>query len=285
MNVNTSIAKDVLEEYYVGQKTSAHKIAKLLNLKPHQVYYLLEKNGISRRPLTQMDTTFSVNHDYFSTIDSAEKAYWLGFLYADGFVSNRHQIGLSLAKQDILHVEKFKKSVQSSHPIHIYKEGGYGKGEYAKIIFSSEKMAEDLKRLGCVQRKSLVLEFPSNEQVPPEYLRDFVRGYIDGEGSITTGGRWHPIRLKVCGTKAFLSALLDYFNEIVKPESFSVSLEKRRQDDKDNYSITVGSTKRVLTILDMLYENSDIYLERKYALYIEKKNALQLSSLSEMVGV
>lgn len=45
MNVNTSIAKDVLEEYYVGQKISAQKIAKLLNLKPHQVYYLLEKNG------------------------------------------------------------------------------------------------------------------------------------------------------------------------------------------------------------------------------------------------
>ena len=30
---------------------------------------------------------YSLNDDYFSVIDNEHKAYWLGFLYADGSLS------------------------------------------------------------------------------------------------------------------------------------------------------------------------------------------------------
>jgi len=202
-----------------------------------------------------------------------------------GYVTKQHKIGIALAKIDCSHLEKFHNAVQSTHPLHSYFSSGYSQTEYVRLIFSSVRMASDLEQLGCVQKKSLILKFPNANQVPEVFLRDFVRGYIDGDGCITTGGHLHPLRLKVCGTKEFLNGLVSYFNYIISPDKISVNFEKRKKDTKNTFSLTVNSTLRVLRILDELYKGSSVYLDRKYALYIEKKNVLAQSSLSEMVGV
>lgn len=264
---------------------SAPKISLLYDVKTAQVYYLLKKYGISCRSNTEKNTSFSVNHDFFECIDSADKAYWLGFLYADGYVTKQHKIGLALSKADASHVEQFRKAVESTHTIHSYFSRGFSRSEYVRLIFSSQKMVKDLERLGCVQQKSLILAFPSDKQVPSTYLKDFVRGYIDGDGSITTGGKHHPIRLKICGTRQFLGGLREYFNTIIAPDKIETELEKRHKDSKNNYSLTVNSSQRVLRILDELYNGATTYLDRKYTLYLRKCSALKQSSLPEMVGV
>lgn len=281
--IENPIGKDVLGNLYITQKLSAAKIALIYQVKPAQVYYLLEKYNIPRRSLTEMNTKFSVNDEYFKMIDSAEKAYWLGFLYADGYVTKRHQVGLALSEIDIAHIEKFRMAIQSTHPVRTYASSGYSQNRYAKLIFSSEEMTKNLQDLGCVQQKTLVLTFPSNKQVPREFLRDFVRGYFDGDGSITSGGKGHPLRLKFCGTKEFLQGLRLYINEILYPEILHTSLEKRHKDEKNNYSLTVSPPRNAMRVLDELYKNSTVYLDRKYNLYM--KNALKQSSLPEMVGV
>ncbi len=268
--IENPIGESVLEDLYINKKLSAAKIAALHETKTQQIYYLLEKYGIPRRSLTKMNTSFSVNESYFKTIDSAEKAYWLGFLYADGYVTKRHQVGLSLAEQDAHHVEKFREAVNSTHPIHCYTSSGYGHGKYVKLIFSCQEMTSDLIQLGCVQQKSLVLKFPTEDQVLSNFMRDFVRGYFDGDGSITTGGIGRPLTLRICGTREFLEGVRNYFNTIVYPDKISNQLEKRKRDQKNNYSLTISSHNKARKILDCLYKSAPVYLDRKYALYLKK---------------
>lgn len=95
--------------------------------------------------------------------------------------------------------------------------------------------------------------------------------YIDGDGCITTGGTLHPLRLKVCGTKEFLNGLKAYLNSIIDPDEISSHLEKRHKDKKNTFSLTVSSPLRVLKILNELYKDATVYLDRKHVLYIEKK--------------
>ena len=48
---------------------------------------------------------------YFDKINTEEKAYWLGFLYADGSISSKEdKIELGLAEKDLHHIEKFKQT-------------------------------------------------------------------------------------------------------------------------------------------------------------------------------
>lgn len=63
-----------------------------------------------------------LNKSYFASIDSEEKAYWLGFLMADGCVykgssknSYRLQINLSFNDRDCL--EKLNESIESDYDI------------------------------------------------------------------------------------------------------------------------------------------------------------------------
>lgn len=279
------IDKNFLENLYCSEKLSAIKIAKIVDLKPHQIYYLLEKYGINRRSFEEMNKLNTVNENFFSRIDTEQKAYWLGFLYADGFITAQHKIGIALCAKDILHIKKFRKDIEASHSIHVYEGHGYeGTKAYARIIISSKKIVSDLKKLGCVEHKSLVLKFPNVKQVPQKYQLAFIRGYFDGDGSITSGGRYHPLRLKICGTWEFLEGVRAVLNTVISPDQIVAKLEKRKKDNKDNYMLTIGSTKRVLKILDALYADAIIFLDRKYCLYKNAKAKAQ-SSLSVMVGV
>ena len=69
------------------------------------------------------------NKNYFDIIDNSEKAYWLGFIWADGYVCKRkrkdnhieYDFKLSLSKIDSDHLEKFKKCLNSNHNILFYK--------------------------------------------------------------------------------------------------------------------------------------------------------------------
>ena len=273
--IDSPISKEELSAIYIDKKMSAIEIANHKGVKYQQIYYLLKKYGIPRRSFQAMNTKSDINQNYFSVIDSPEKAYWLGFLYADGYVTARHQVGLALSIIDIEHVKKFKEAISATHKIHVYESSGYGTTPYAKIIISCPKMVDDLERLGCVQNKTLILKFPTSSQVPPKFIRDFIRGYLDGDGSITKSGKYHPVRLSFCGTKEFLIGLMECLNGMISPDSFHVVLDKRHKDDKNTYQIAINGTRRVQKILHELYDDASVYLDRKYKLYQKAVNVLK----------
>ena len=99
------------------------------------------KKNFIKKPGRKNEYVF--NEDFFETIDSEEKAYWLGFIYADGYITGDDRCGIALKNIDNIHLEKFKKSIDSNHKISVYKSQ-YNENcnitEYCRIILISKKM-------------------------------------------------------------------------------------------------------------------------------------------------
>ena len=149
---------------------------------------IAKKYGVYRRTLTKdlkqkynldvlQDGKKQIDDHYFDIINSAEKAYWLGFLYADGYNNEDGKIELALQKEDLSHIEKFKKAIQSKHKIS-YKP----KVQAYRISINSKSMSKALAYHGCVNHKSYVMDIPMT--ISSQYLSHFIRGYFDGDGSV-----------------------------------------------------------------------------------------------------
>jgi hypothetical protein len=132
-----------------------------------------------------MKVKYSVNKTYFEKIDTAEKAYWLGFLYADGHNTEAPywRISLILKKQDTQHVKKFHDILYPTGDKKITFRKSDGA---ATSVIHSKKICEDLIKLNVVNRKSLIIKFPNSNIVPDEYIIYFIQGLFDGDGSVST---------------------------------------------------------------------------------------------------
>lgn len=225
-----------------------------------------------------------VDENFFEIIDTEEKAYWLGFMYADGYVSQRKNqvsfvVELCLQGEDLQHLYKFKDSLKSNIIPTKKKTKCNGK-EYEAYRFavSRSKMYKDLISKGCVERKSLILEFPSYDIFENKNLiRHFIRGYVDGDGTVSEySDLKHPHRKSktffgVLGTENFLEGILKYFDES------NIDYGKRSiyvgQGSKKNIFYLSKSTRKAYNIIDFLYSDCTIYLERKYKKYLDIKKS------------
>ena len=190
-----------------------------------------------------------VNRDFFETIDNEEKAYWLGFLFADGYNEERRgYIEISLSAKDEEHLQKFQKAIESEHPIAKRNIKGY---ESVRLNFCSRKMSNDLAKHGCVQAKSLILEFPTT--VPEELTHHFIRGYFDGDGSVSVNVEKGQYNVTCVGTESFLERICQEAN-----------MPKTKLGKKGNaFTLQHGGRGNAGKIYDYLYRDATIYLERK----------------------
>ena len=197
-----------------------------------------------------------VDKNTFEIIDTEEKAYWLGFLYADGNVyynknNKQYVIELGLAIKDYNHLLKFKQFLRSD-----YKIEHRVKTNSCRIRIHSKKMCDDLINLGCIPNKSLILKFP--EFLDTKLISPFIRGYFDGDGCISSYIKTTP-DISLLGTKEFLL----YINNIYQKEK---SLFKDLRHKNNTFSIRF-KINNGLTFLYDIYNNANIYLDRKYNIY------------------
>jgi intein-encoded DNA endonuclease-like protein len=199
----------------------------------------------------------------FEKIDTEEKAYWLGFLYADGSVgSTESKVELSLAEKDFHHIEKFKEFMGINNKI-AYRD----KAKAYRISFRSDSCKQDLIKQGCIPKKSLILKFPTKQQVPFYLIRHFIRGYFDGDGWFTNTDSCFQIGL--IGTVDFIKGFLDTVDNIninTQNKIFTV----HREDGAKRY--VFGAINDVTNFLNWIYKDANIYLDRKYELYLDFLN-------------
>ena len=194
----------------------------------------------------------------FEKIDTEEKAYWLGFLYADGSVGSKEdKIELGLAEKDLKHIEKFKTFMNINNKIS-YRE----KTKSYRISFRSAQCKQDLINKGCVPKKSLILNFPNENQVPKYLIRHFIRGYFDGDGWFTNTEKCFQVG--IIGTENFINGFLDSIENIDKKNKI---FDVHREDGAKRY--VFGAYNDVLNFLNWIYKDSNIYLDRKYASYLD----------------
>jgi len=232
---------------------------------------IFKRLNIKSRTNREKSLKYSCDTTFFERIDTEEKAYWLGFIYADGYLIQKTKgtnckLGISISTIDEEHLYKFKDAISSNHPIKVYKvTSGYNTdSEYCRINISEPKMVQDLISLGVSFNKTNILKYPDCSQVPHQLQHHFIRGFLDGDGSIiqkNIKGKVVP-HVSFCGTSEMLEGLMDYFKIRVRITT------RWKERDNNNFDIRFCRKNDVKNILEVLYKNSKVYLNRKYELFL-----------------
>lgn len=240
----------VLAEY---ENHGSREIAKKVGISRSSVQKILKENGLFRR--AGGFDKYNCDDTYFENLDTAGKCYWFGFIMADGNVCNdKLQIGLH--EKDKNHLEKFRTEIGYDGPIHIEQ-----KRNGAKLIISRKKIFDDLGKLGCLPQKTHNLTGDIFDSIPEEFMKEFLRGYFDGDGSFSL----KEIKLEkylhvsLVGEKSFLDRFLIEFEKEFGLRLNDPTLDKRT---KQTYQASKGISGRRLKLFAGAY-CTNLGLDRK----------------------
>ena len=246
------IVKTIIENHQSYKDAS-----KAINRDITIIKRIMEENNIvyDYRPYNK-----NLKHDFFSVIDSEEKAWLLGFLFTDGSVrkvGNSYQIRLSIQLLDEEIIDKIKKWLEIDTKTKYDKRE---KKECCGIEIASQKMFEDLANYGIVPNKTHVINKLYLEKIPEQFQRAYIRGLFDGDGGISFTGNINEVSCD----------FTSYFYETV--EEFQLFIDKQIGKEKHNKIAKMTNKSRcawrgrqqVIKILSWLYDDSSVYLKRKY---------------------
>lgn len=228
---------------------------------------------------------YLINEDFFENIDSEEKAYWLGFITADGYVNFRERgrsleylVAIDLHIQDKDHLEKLQKLI-TTKVLKIYKNGAYKKdsdfAERVRLSVYSSKMFHDLAKYNIIPRKTFFIQELPN--IPDNLKHHFIRGYFDGDGSVYIGRTKYysekikdysfceQLKVDICGTYNFLNSISKFLK--IGDEH---CITKEHRTKKDTWYLSFYSNKRAKEFFDIMYNDATVFLERKYNKFKEK---------------
>lgn len=220
---------------------------------------------------------YTYNKNFFEEIDNNIKAYWLGFLYADGCITRFYRneklrsmsLELTLQTRDKGLLFRFLKDLEANVPIQDRKHKIKDEIYYSnRVVINCTKMCRDLIKLGCTPDKSLTLSFPSEDILPKEFVSEFIRGYFDGDGCIhyseNKGYHKNPEWISksfvasFVGTYDFLSSLKIIFNDM------SININKLGHGNTGKaYELRITGKHNLHKLYNYLYNNADLFIKRK----------------------
>jgi len=246
----------IIELYKSGN--SCYKIANMCNCTPQSIWSILKKAEITLRSLSSAALKYKHNTSYFKEIDTQEKAYLLGLLYADGNIFN-NTLSITLQEQDKPIIERFKKALKYTGPVLPIKKSGNRKQQW-KLSVTSPDLVKDLLDHGMFPNKGFFLKFPIS--MPYKLASHFIRGYFDGDGCIYTNPKNHDYLFSVVSTKE----VLKYFRDIFIHElglSRTQLYNPPKAKNKNLYILTYQGKNNVRLIRGFLYKRANIFLQRK----------------------
>ncbi len=265
---------EIIEKYKTGLY-SCIDLDREYNMSRGSVHGLLKRRNIPANSMKSLShRKYNLDEFCFDIIDTEEKAYFLGLLYADGCnYTNSNQIAISLTEIDKELLEKFSLFLNSNRPLYFIKgrfthkkgdkKGYLGKNQYSLRV-NSKRMSDRLSELGCVPKKSLILKFPTEDQVPEHLLRHFIRGYWDGDGSFTFNNKskYWSLSTEITSASDFCFGMQETIKNLIDV-SFLSRYRKNRYSDNTKV-LHMGGILKTLKFLNWLYSDANIYMERKY---------------------
>ena len=245
---------------------------------------------------------FDVNDNFFENIDSEEKAYLLGFFVADGTYGlgskckNSYRYQIHQQEKDKCIVDWFRKFIVPNGTL-VYKEafidkkGTNHQGTY-KLRRTSKTMHKDLEKFNITPRKTYDLQFKFPfELIPKEYLWDFIRGFIDGDGQVTYLENTRQFTFAMYGTsKPFMNQLGDIFEKEFKVEK---RVEGVKKSNLTLYTLRFSANQHraefINSLYSKLYKNKSFFLQRKqikflkYLLFKYRDNSEDCERLQNIV--
>lgn len=270
MNKWTEEEIEYLKDNY--GKLSTKEISKKLNRPISGINLKASRLGIKFFKRSEYD------RDYFKVIDSEEKAYWLGFIYADGWTSYNYDkghfsFGIELKESDDNHLKKFIESINGNVKINYRKREHDYKTKFTThtclIRLHSREFVSNLIKLGVNKDKTYTLKFPNF--IDSHLMRHFIRGYIDGDGFISFyKNKKYGYRCRmgfVCKSKDFANGLIDFLENEIEGKLLS-------NIDRGSIAVETSNQNQLKVLINYLYEDSSIYLDRKYEKYLELNHYL-----------
>jgi len=257
---------DDIIDLYINNNISIKNIAKQYQCDSRLISRLLSENNVTIRVGGFYNKKYCLEETVFDVINTAEKAYVLGFLYADGY--NNPEIGkisisLSIYDRDIL--EKIRRVFKSTAPIQIreaqlIKDTSYIGAPIVNLTLHSKYLSNQLNLLGVKRNKTTILEFPNF--MPPKFLKDFVRGYFDGDGSITIGRHGEP-KISLISTKQFLAGIVQNCSY----NQWNSKIYCKKGLDENIGLLELNSKEDVQKFCEWIYKDATIKSDRKYNRY------------------
>ena len=250
----------IAERYINGESTV--KISKSLGLATHkQVLRVVHEMGIDvSNGLSRFNRKYKINENYFDNIDTPNKAYILGFLYADGHNEiPKGTVQMSLQEEDRDILENIRLEVNSERPLEFIDysnkhDFGYTYKNQFRLLFFSIHMCKTLEKIGMIKNKSLSLEFPD---IPKELYSHFIRGYFDGDGSISkTSGSF-----SIISTYNFVKRVKEILDEELNL-NYGIISESRNKNGI-THDLDYHRKAESYIIYKWLYKDADLYLQRK----------------------
>ena len=243
---------DIISDY-MGEMPM-YKVCDKYNLHRSTVQSILKKGNIKLR---KRKSEIKCDKNFFS-VYTPESCYWAGFILADGNIRpNRNSLQLKLAIVDYGHLIKFMDSIKCTE---YYKVKKYV--DYCAVTICLDKFKNDLiKNFDILPRKTYTCSI--SNKIPESLLPHYIRGYFDGDGSITITT---TKTINFTGTVEVLNFLQKVFFNL------GVRLKSKNtyppiQNEKNNIGQISYSGKNSKIILDWWYKNADLYLDRKHKLY------------------
>lgn len=256
---------DFLKENY--QTISTKELAEILHRSQEGIKIKAERMHLKKYPYT-------CDYNYFNNIDTEEKAYWLGFLTADGWISKNFKsgsasTGIELQYGDIEHLRKFNKSINGNYRItdrwRKCKLSSSDKlNHICKIRIFSKIMHDDLVRLGFTYTKSFDCFMPNLRK---DLVRHYIRGYFDGNGCFSVSNNY--LSVSICTASKQIAE--DFVKEL---NDIEINMRLYSYVNENNVVIYRPSFSRIkekIKFLDYIYDDCNIYLDRKYKRYLKAK--------------
>lgn len=243
--------REICKLYKTGKYTQ-----KLLAEKYHcstfVIHNVLTANNIEIKQHFNLKN-LDLKEDFFETIDSEEKAYFLGFLFADGYVE-KNEICCEINIKDIDLLLTFKQLINSQRKISYRKRTNT---EMVSIKINSFKMVQDLSKYGIIPNKTKNTKHLP--QIPEPFQKDFLRGLIDGDGWITKDklGYYH------LGFVSFYKTICEDFQKMCQKVA-NITNTAKITVKNNNFVSQFQSQKLVKQLVTALYKDSNYYLTRKY---------------------
>lgn len=251
--ITTKDINQIILLYESGKKIS--EISNILNINYNTISYHLQKNKLWKFKGTRK---YTCNFNYFSQINNEHKAYWLGFIAADGSVY-KNCLHIGIHQKDHKHLLKFKKDIEATYPI---KKTFYKSKEkinpMSQINIYNNTLIQHLNKQGIHPNKSKNINW-NDFKMPEKLIPHFIRGFFDGDGSWSKAGK-NKIKFTItCGSKQFLYPLQQKI-----AQECNLPINKIEEKNNNNYILSYCGKLQHIKICNYIYNNSSIKLERKY---------------------
>lgn len=256
------LTKEDLTKTYVEQHMSLEKVAEYYEVNSFAVRKYMKVHGIPARATGNSHKYKTVESSGFLNPTNDWHAYWLGFLAADGNITDTGFVRIGLAASDENLLEDFLRGIQAENPIYRYKTNNGGMASHLQI--RDDALIVALNKWGITTRKSLTILWPVN--FPTHLYSAFLRGYFDGNGTIYQRHRVQPntswtetvVRF-ICGSPPFLNDLEQVLNQ-----HGIITVKQYQNQGTQAYVLPLSSKKNnLIKFADLIYQDCSVCLERK----------------------